>query len=381
MKKSFFFAALMMVAAMFTACNSAGTPMDDTTKLWPAADAKVQNMGYINSKGEMAVEAMYEYAYQYSCGYGCVRLSSNYFFLDKNGKIAQGTPDFSDGCDHYFYYNYLGYMVNDRWGMVDKNFKTVIQPAYYWLGYMSNEGLVAYKMSREDKYGFLNTKGEIAITAKYDGVGMFQDGVAVVLVGDKYGAIDTKGQFAINAIYDRLESIGEGRIAFYDYNAEKGGMLDTKGNMIIQAIYDGTHGFADNGLAPVHSNGKWGYVDKNGNVKLSIVYEEAAPFYEGYAWIKRTEDSNYELIDTNGSTVLTLGKRETPAGVFHNGLCLVDVKNEGGSETSKYIDTKGNMIYSWTVNYEAPARVMGEQKMDIAKMFAPTQYGARFNQK
>jgi hypothetical protein len=381
MKKSFFFAALMMVAAMFTACNSGGTPMDDTTKLWPACDAKAEHVGYINSKGEMAVAAMYDQAIMYSCGYGRVKLAGNYYFLDKNGKSVQDAPNFSDGCDPYFYYDCLCYCVGKKWGMVDKNFKTIIQPAYDFLGYMSSEGLVAFRMSSDDKYGFLNKKGETVIAANYDYTDRFVDGVAVVVVGEKYGAIDTKGQFAINAIYDRLESIGEGRIAFIDYKAGKGGMLDTKGNVIIQAIYDATQGFADNGLAPVRSNDKWGYVDKNGNVKLNFMYEDAAPFYEGYAWIQRTEESNYELIDTNGSTVLTLGKREIPGGVFHNGLCKVYAYSDGGSETTKYIDTKGTMVYSWTVNYNAPARVNGVQKMNIAEMFAPTQYGARFNKK
>jgi len=381
MKKSFFFAALMMVAAMFTACNSGGTPMDDTTKLWPACDAKAEHVGYINANGEMAVAAMYDEAVMYSCGYGRVKLAGNYFFLDKNGKTVQGAPNFSDGCDPYFYYDCLCYCVNGNWGMVDKNFKTIIQPAYDFLGYMSEEGLVEFNLSGSDKYGYLNKKGEVAIPANYDYTNRFLDGVAVVRVGDKWGAIDKNGQFAINAMYDRLQSIGEGRLAFMDYNAKKGGMLDTKGNVVVQAMYDGTQGFADNGLAPVLSNDKWGYLDKNGNVKLQFMYEDAAPFYEGYAWILRTKDSNYELIGTDGSTVLTLGKREQPAGVYHNGLCKVRVYNESGSETTKYIDTKGNMVYSWTVNYNAPARVMGERKMNIAEMFADTPYGARYNHK
>jgi hypothetical protein len=381
MKKSFFFAALMMVAAMFTACNSSGTPMDDTTKLWPACDAKGENVGYINAKGEMAVPAMYDQATQYSCGFGRVKLAGNYFFLDKNGKNVNDAPNFSDGCDPYFYYNCLCYRAGEYWGMVDNNFKTIIQPAYDFLGYMSEEGLVEFNLPNSDKYGYLNKKGEVAIPANYDNTDRFLDGVATVKVGEKWGAIDKNGQFVINATYDRLQSIGEGRIAFYDYKAEKGGMMDTKGNVIVQAIYEGTQGFADNGLAPVRSNDKWGYVDKNGNVKLQFMYYDAAPFYEGYAWIKRAEDTNYELIDTNGNTVITLAKRESPASVFHNGLCKTRVYNESGSETTKYIDTKGNMVYSWTVTYDAPARVMGDQKMNIAEMFAATPYGARYNHK
>lgn len=383
MKKSFFFAALMMVAAMFTACNSAGTPQDDTTNLWPAYDAKGEHVGYINANGEMAISAMYDNANQFSCGYGRVGLAGNYFFLNKSGEAAQGTPDLSDGCDPYFYYNCLGYRVNGKWGMCDKSFKTFIQPAYSFIGYMSESGLVCFRMGEDDKYGFLNKKGEIAIQAIYDDANWFKDGVATVKVGEKWGAIGTDGQFAINATYDDLWSIGEGRLVFVDHKAQKGGMMDTKGNVIVQPIYDGVENFADNGLCPVCQNEKWGYINKNGDIKLAIMYHEAAPFYEGYAWIYRTEDSNAELIDTNGNNVLTLSENESPYGVFHNGLCKVIAYNDkDGSRTYKYIDKKGTLVYSWTVKgYDAPARVKGTKKMDLAEMFAGTPYGPMFNNK
>jgi hypothetical protein len=71
-----------------------------------------------------------------------------YGFLNKSGEAAQGTPDFSDGCDGYFYYNCLGYRVNGKWGMCDKSFKTFIQPAYYFIGYMSESNLVASKWEK-----------------------------------------------------------------------------------------------------------------------------------------------------------------------------------------------------------------------------------------
>jgi hypothetical protein len=382
MKKSFFFAALMMTAAMFTACNSGMTPKDDTTKLWPACDANGENVGYIDNSGNMAVTAMYDRAYQYSCGYGCVQMGDNTYFLDKKGKTVQGTTDLSYGCDAYFYYNYCCFRVKSgMWGMMDKDLKAVIQPAYAWLGYMSSEGLVAARQDGADKYGYLNKKGEWAINAMYETAAMFEDGVAVVSQGDKYGAIDTKGQYQVNATYDRLQSIGESRIVFYDMKAGKGGMIDTKGNVIVPAMYDGCNGFADNGLCPVRQDKKWGYMDKNGTMKLTPTFVDAAPFYEGNAWVLRTEESNYELIGTDGNTVLTLGEDEEPVSVFHNGLCKVFMTTKKGY-AYKYIDVKGNTIYSWSVNVEsAPARVAGERQMNIAEMFAATPYGARFNRK
>lgn len=384
MKKSFLFAALMLTAAVFTGCNSNSTPMNDTTKLWPACNSSGTKVGFIDQSGAMKIDAMYDAAVRFSCGYARVRLADNYMFLDSKGKTVQGSTDFSYGCDPYFYYNYCGFCVKSGlWGMMDKDLTTVIQPAYAWIGNMSDEGLVCARMDGAEKYGYLNKKGEWAIPSNYEDAAMFEDGVAVVRVGDKWGAIDTKGQFQINANYDMLESLGEGRLSFCnDAKTRKGGMMDTKGNVIVQPIYDGCSFFADNGLLPVRQDDKWGYINKSGDIKLPFNYYSAAPFYEGYAWIKRTDKSEYELIDINGNTVIRLGEKDIPNSVFHNGLCQIYTKSEKG-ETYKYIDTKGNMVYSWTFtyDYDAPARVAADREMNIAEMFAGTPYGARFNKK
>lgn len=383
MKKAFFFAALLAVAATFTACSSSGTPKDDKTNLWPAMDANGKMYGYIDSKGTMAIPAMYERTAQFSCGYGRATLAGNYYFLNKSGKTADGAPNLSDGCNPYFYYNCLGYCVNGKWGMLDNSFKTIIQPAYDWLGYMSADGLVAAKQGEKDKYCFLNKKGETAIAANFDGVESFYDGVAAVQIGDKYGAIDTKGQYVINATYDALWSIGEGRLAFVDAKAEKRGMMDNTGIIIVQPIYDRIGNFADNGLCPVEQNEKYGYINKSGELKIACQYEYASPFYEGYAWIQRTETSKYELIDVNGNNVLTLSANEVPYSVFHNGLCLITNYSSDDVTVYKYIDIKGTMIYTWSIkyDYDAPARMQNGIRVNEAEMFAATQYGPLFNRK
>lgn len=377
MKKSIFFAALMMTVAIFTSCNSGdATPQNDSTKLWSAQDAKGEKWGFIDAKGNMAISAMYDDVNSFSCGYAYARVGSNVFFIDKNGKNA-ATPDLSDGCDPYFYNNALCYKVNGNWGMLDNNFKTIIQPAYSFLGYMGANGLVAYSMSGDNHYGFLNKKGEVAISAIYDDAQRFSDGIAVVRVGDKWGAIDAKGQFAINAMYDRLESAGEGRVIFLQN--EKFGLLDTKGNIVVNAMYDNIEACADNGLFPVRQGEKMGYINKSGDMKIAAMFMDGSAFYEGYAWVKRTQESNYELIDANGKTVLTLGKDENYHSMFHNGLALVYSYSDKGI-TLKYIDIKGTMIYSWTVGgYYAPA---AERKVPTnAELFAGTQYAPLFIKK
>lgn len=396
MKKSFFFAALMMVAAMFTACNSGSDPLNDSTKLWPACDAKGERWGYMDASGVLTITPMYDHTSYFCCGYGRAVVGSNYFFLDKNGKTSQGTLDLSEYCDEFFYNNCLRYRVNGLYGMLDNSFNPIIQPLFGDLGTMTKDGLVLARMhdsnpydDNDEKFGYVNSKGEFVINPTFEYASDFVDGVAAVSVGEKWGAINTKGEYAFTATYDRLRSLGEGLLAFVsDKNAAKVvyGIIDTKGTVIVPEQYDNVKGFADNALCPVCKDDKWGYIDNKGALKIGCNFYQAAPFYDGYAWILRTEDSKYELIGTDGSSVLTLGEKEVPVSVFehgfHNGLCRIKVSGDK-SDTYKYIDSKGTTVYSWTIeyNYPAPARVMGERKMNIAEMFAATPYGPRFMNK
>jgi serine/threonine-protein kinase len=58
-----------------------------------------------------------------------------------------------------------------------------------------SDGLARVKIG--DRYGFLNTKGELAIPCVYDSATSFEDGLAEVATGTKYGCIDTDGQIVI----------------------------------------------------------------------------------------------------------------------------------------------------------------------------------------
>ena len=379
MKKSFLFAGLLMVSAMFIGCNNDHSPETSTTKLWPAAtvskDAEgyqKESWGYIDEKGNFAIPASYQDAYSFSCGYALVRVSEkSIYFIDEKNNI-QNAPDFQR-VGTYFYYDYVRYMTSSElWGMLNKNFEIAIQPAYVALGNMSDNGMVAYRQSYDGKVGYLDKNGDVKIAAMYDAGDTFDGGYAVVWMGDNNGVINADGEFTIGLQSSKwLSNLGGERIGFKDATSGKFGMMDAKGNIIVQAIYDGGDGigFTDGDLMAVYSNDKAGYMDKNGKMKIAQQFYEAGPFCDGKAWIWRTETSNAEVIDENGKSLLTLGKGEVPLGLWRKGLCLVYKSDENGYEY-KYINEKGAIVYSWKltgVNY-APAK-KANGKVDFKEMF------------
>ena len=319
------------------------TPDGDTTKLWPAqAGGK---WGYINARGNFVIVPLFQNAIGFSCGYALVSMDNEIKFIDKNG-IFQATPFTFDGDSNAssFYYNYSTIEIDRSYGLMNNKFQVTIQPYFSALYEMGDNGLVVAKRDGSSKYEYVNAKGETQISAMYEGADSFKDGVAVVVLISKYGAIDKSGNMIIQPTYQYgLENMGEGLIAFGDKNGKRG-ILDKKGNMIQAALYKDL-GFVYDGLILCSSKGeKYGYLDTKGAIVIPEMYYRAYPFFEGYAWVKQSDegDGAWMSIDKKNSVVFYLAKGEYPMTGFHNGLALVATE-----DGYKYVNEKGNMVYSW----------------------------------
>ena len=66
------------------------------------------------------------------------------------------------------------------------------------------------KVKRNDKSGFINTKGEEVIPCVYDYIESFADGLALIAQDNKWGYINIKGEEVIPCIYDLAHSFTGG---------------------------------------------------------------------------------------------------------------------------------------------------------------------------
>ena len=371
MKKSFLYVAMCLLATLFVGCKDHLTPETDNTKLWPAANASGEYLGYIDAKGNFAIQPIYVRVSNFSCGYALVWLSNSDkpSFVDTKGKMQVATFDEADA----FYYKYARVVLGDRFGLMNTKFDFAVQPMYYRLDNMSKNGLAAAQLTSDSKWGFVNSKGDQKIQPIYDEVYPFDEGAAIVRVGSKYGAINTSGDYVLQPSYDDLAPLGNGLIAYEQNN--RIGAFDARGNAAVPPIYYDMDQCVDNNLIPAQQteDSKWCYITTKGDVKLSALYDFATPFYEGYAEVKVGD--KYYVIDTNGKYVITLGEKESLVSLFHNGLALMRVSNDN-STTYKYIDTKGNTIYSWTIEssswYDKPAKKPGKE--DAASLIEMTRH-------
>ena len=193
--------------------------------------------GFINKKGKLVIPCIYNQADYFSEGLCCVALGNdklNYKWgcINTQGDIV--IPIIYDGFGGCFENGYIeaikdGHSHGTLLGLDGKPL-----PGFDWeydeIRYIS-EGFARFK--KDGKYGFLNTKGDIAIPAIYDFASFFVDGIACVSIGDKYGK--------------------------YKY-----GGINTDGILVIPCIYDNIFYF-ENGIALVEKDNQVGLIDKYGN--------------------------------------------------------------------------------------------------------------------
>ena len=343
---------------------SGTTPEEDATKLWPAQEDNGTKWGYIDASGKMAIEAQFDNVSYFSCGCARVWVDGAYKFIDKTGNVISENMPTDAVVDNYFYYNVCRYVQNDLYSFMDKNFQPLFTPKFKKLSVMSADGL-AFCSEIENLYGYCDKLGEMVISPQFDLVSVFNGGVAVVgrdgNQGVLYGLINTKGDFVIDYSYTPLYNIGEGIIAFYNSN-DKYGLLDNKGNEILSATFDDVYVFSE-GMAIVRKDDKYGYINKKGEYAIEpMKLEYATEFSDGVAWIKEPNGGNWEVIDKTGTVILTLSSQQTAYSTFHNGLAMIWEDSQ-----LKYINKKGDVIYTWHPGSNAPSLEM--QQTEIMNQF------------
>ncbi len=220
------------------------------------------------------------------------------------------------------------------------------------------------------KWGYINTKGAVAITPQFNGAGGFRYGRAIVILGDRYGFIDRDGKYISSptfrwavpfsgdwtpvqtsdgtfalvdrsgkvVVLDKVQQLGYSLTARIIPAASGGkwGFIDTTGKWVIDPQFEEVKYFAD-GLAPVRVGGRWGYIDQKGKFIVNPQYDRGFEFSEGLAWFEN--GGKFGFVDSKGRVVVDA--KFLAASGFSEGLAPVKTDDGWG-----YIDPTGKMVVS-----------------------------------
>lgn len=284
------------------------------------------------------------------------------------------------------------YIVNKNGGYIPLPVTTITVSNFNKDGYA-----IAIKRTRDknkNKRVYINTKGvEIFPALASFGYGKelhcdsppaFHDGLALFGSYQKFGYFNREGRIVIPPKLVNAKDFSEGlaavEVAATSSSPSRWGYVNTKGEFAIPAQYSKEVESFSDGFALVRkTNGSLVFIDKVGNIYTKDL-NDATPFFNGYAWIKPSENGGSYVIDTNFEIL-----QDAPH--FYTGYSTnieqrhgrFILRKRGSNYNNKnLLDALGNEIDLWNIckicsdnivlqekeSYDAPTRFINVDKKE-----------------
>lgn len=271
--------------------------------------------GFINRSGDVVIKPEYDDCYyQFREGLAAVKLNGKWGYIDSENRMRiaarfDGAQSFKGGMAAV----HVGrpFEGEGKWGYIDMSGQYLFEPtdALSYSGF--SDGLMPVR--KGDKWGYLNTKGEWAIPSGFSDANDFSEGLAGVQAAEstagfidlngnwvirlddavpqylgfaeglaavrdnqtgKIGYIDKNGVWKIPPTFSDGKEFSQGRAAVQilskdetGWPVRQWGVINRKGELIAQAKYDTVWSYKE-GFANVVHDGKWGFLDLEGNLAI-----------------------------------------------------------------------------------------------------------------
>ncbi len=240
---------------------------------------------------------------------------------------------------------------NKQWGAIDMKGNMVVQPKYRHLQEFSNGFAV---VRQGDNWGAINQKGEEVVKVEFQKVYPFsKEGIARAVIGetyianhnlnsseeDKFVYLNTEGQIISKVRYDKTYDFIDGAAIVADGSGKY--YVNTKIEEIViqhdgKTIRPKVYPFAG-GLGRIEHRGKYGFIDNTGKQVVSLQYEDAEDFVDGYVQVRL--DDKWGIINNKGEVILQPEFEDLPR-YTGTGKWFVERRKMGYG----VIDTKGEFI-------------------------------------
>lgn len=246
------------------------------------------NQGIISTSGTIVIEPKYkEIKYLNSEDIYAAKIEDKWNLVNKKGDVL------NTGYDDYTYCKGDYVIVNQggKYGIITTEGEVKIEPTYEELQYAFS---VYYIAKLNGKYGIINTDNTSLITLEYLSMTYWKD--KEIIIADKTETetvlFDSNLTQKLQGIFVFEENYIKARIdgvdKYYTYKFEekgtkelltkntlyvskkdgKYGFVDSQGNLVVDYIYDEAKEQNEYGFAAVKQDGLWGSIDKGGKLAL-----------------------------------------------------------------------------------------------------------------
>ncbi len=263
------------------------------------------------------------------------------------------------------------YRKIEGWSLIDRNNNTLTQKNYDWVSAQSSN---LFPVINNHYWGALSITGEEIIHCVYDSLVEITPDLLVVKFKNQYGIINTHGNWIIapqlipmhlinNVLYSQKESQNiflknfKREIIYFTDNH-----LEFKENFFVEYLQDGTEKTVDylgrtvsrtspavvgnvelifqssEGLRGVKRDGKFGFIDERGRLRIANRYDDIGEFHEGLAAFKLIGKWGF----INSSDQVIINPNYEKVSHFVNGLAIAYRNGKSG-----VIDKKGKPVLSF----------------------------------
>jgi len=357
----------------------------------PSLSISKMGINYINASGKLISKEDFMYAGPFSEGYALVgsgllpygntsfvsgteamgptlaissfsgntpRYAANkYYYIDMNGKQL-GSLIWDAGrafCNGFAAVAAKGADGSFVWGFIDHQGEMVVSPQWASVSNFTN-GMAS--VFDGEKYGFVNTSGDLAIPCTYDQVSNFSaDGIAAVKVGYNWGYINASGETVLEPEFSFAGDFVNGTAIVE--NGVGIGMIDTAGAFVIPPVYESVNRIGSTGRFIAKEFSKAMIVNEKEEIVSVLLIDGAEPTPEQLA----------AYPDGKPLTMI-----EAP---MSNGMTIGMIYDENGTKVSMNVAARlaGNEFFvrhgtGRMVLLNASGEIVGKEKWDGFGVFS-----------
>ncbi len=248
--------------------------------------------GAVNQEGTTVLYPEYDNVYTGGMYLNALK-DKDIFIFDLNGNKIETNEVSKIKTENANYYITID--KNNKYKVVDSKDNIIIDKDYTYIEYLPGDYFI---VERDSKSGIIDSNGKSVIELKYDSISRINETDILQMETNKNIALYNLNMKEIvsmdNAIVKEVKDEKAYILLYSDTDFK---YLDKTGNILTSQNL-----FENNSLFAKNINGKWGFVDKDGNLKVQNDYELVTDFNKyGFAGIKK--DGKWGSINQNGEVV------------------------------------------------------------------------------
>lgn len=308
---------------------------------FPNGLAGMNRCGYINQYNDIVIPLQFQAAERFQGGLAAVQVQGLWGFINPLNElrvpaIYKSVLPFQEGKAA------VQDVLTSLWGYIDQKGEVIVEPQYVEVRSFS-EDFAAIKIGSQ--WGYIDNEGSVAIIPEYYAVEPFSEGWAAFLPCETcmWGLFNKKSQSFIPNVAKRIWPHSEGILhmnlfnithVYYDSQMNIVFPYKTSGSLEPYAPWGGD---CKEGLIRISlSDANWGYIDRQGIVRIPFEFIDAQDFSVGLAAIRDAEGSAY--VNRLGKVVYRI-LDATRIGTFYpEGYAPLTIRYENPMNATQFLE-------------------------------------------